>query len=36
MSLALRRATHHDAHALWVWANDPVTRHASGNRADFR
>jgi RimJ/RimL family protein N-acetyltransferase len=33
MSGTLRRATHHDAHALWLWANDPVTRRASGGRA---
>jgi ribosomal protein S18 acetylase RimI-like enzyme len=35
MSAPLRRATHHDAHALWLWANDPVTRQASGGRAEI-
>jgi RimJ/RimL family protein N-acetyltransferase len=31
--LRLRPATADDASALWHWANDPVTRAASGNRA---
>ncbi len=35
MSPTLRPATQHDAHALWRWANDPVTRHASGHRAEI-
>jgi RimJ/RimL family protein N-acetyltransferase len=35
MTGTLRPATREDAPALWLWANDPVTRHASGDRAEI-
>lgn len=31
--IRLRRADERDAYALWIWANDPETRHASHDRA---
>lgn len=33
MTLRLRPAVPNDCYALWVWANDPAARAASGDRA---
>ncbi|MFN0181429.1 MAG: N-acetyltransferase family protein [Gemmatimonadales bacterium] len=32
MSVRLRRALAHDRYLLWLWANDPASRVASGDR----
>jgi RimJ/RimL family protein N-acetyltransferase len=35
MSASLRAAEPRDAYPLWVWANDPATRLASGGRPEI-
>ncbi len=33
MTISLRRAVQSDGYGLWLWANDPAVRVASGDRA---